>query len=65
MLRRMDQELEALAKAHGHVHEIARLAELAGEHLAEGKFEDAAVCLRLIEKSAEIGKDVLGLLAGD
>lgn len=37
----MDRDLEALEKARGQ----------AEEHLREGRFEDAAACLKLIEKS--------------
>lgn len=58
----MDRELEALDEARGHVAGIAKLAELAREHLGEGRFEDASACLRPIEQHASIGKDVLGLV---
>ena len=60
--RRMDRELEALDKARAHVANLMELAEMAREHLEEGRFEDASACLRLIEKNASIGKDVLSVL---
>ncbi len=60
----MDRELEALRKARNHVADIAELAEMAEEHLEKGRFEDADVCLRLIEEHASIGKERLGRLLG-
>lgn len=61
----MDRELEALDKACGHVADIATLVEMAREHLEEGRFEDAAACLRLIEQHAALGKEGLGPLVGE
>ena len=58
----MDHELEALRKARGHVADIAALVEMARAHLEEGRFEDAAACLRLIEQHATIGREGLGPL---
>ena len=58
----MDEQVEALGKARGHVANVAKLAAMAEEHLREGRFEDAEVCLRLIEEHATIGKDALGWL---
>ena len=56
----MDRELEALQKARGHVADIATLAEMAREYLREGRFEDAAACLRLIEQHAALAGRVSG-----
>ncbi len=58
-LRHMDRELEALGKTRGHVADIAKLAEMAREHLEEGRFENASACLRLIEQHASIGRETL------
>lgn len=58
----MDREIEALDKARGHVADIVRLAEMAEEHLREGRFEDASACFVLIEKHASIGREALGPL---
>ena len=58
----MDRELEALDKARRRVTAIATLAEMAEEHLEEGRFEDASSCLRLIEQHAAIGREDLGPL---
>ncbi len=58
----MDHELEALRKAGQYVADIAELAEMAKEHLGEGRFEDASACLRLIEQHAAIGREGLGPL---
>ena len=61
----MDRELEVLRKTRAHVADIAKLAEMAKEHLREGRFEDASACLRLIEQHASIGREELSeLLAG-
>lgn len=56
----MDRDLEALDKARRHVADIARLAEMAEEHLRERRFEDAEACLRLIQEHPSTGKDALG-----
>lgn len=61
----MDRDLEALEKARRHVAGIAKLAGVAEEHLREGRFEDAAACLLLIEQHASAGKDALGWLLED
>ncbi len=61
----MDGELEALRKTRLHVTDIARLAEMAKEHLREGRFEDASVCLRLVEQHAALGREGLGPLLND
>lgn len=58
----MDYELEALNKTRLHVADITRLVETAKEHLQEGRFEDAAACLRLIEQHAALGREGLGPL---
>ena len=58
----MDRELEALEKARQHAADIADLAEMSKEHLREGRFEDAAACLRLIEQHAPLGRKELGPL---
>ncbi len=55
----MDRELETLRKTRGHVGDIAKLAEMANEHMEEGRFEDASVCLRLIEQHAALGSEGL------
>ena len=60
----MDRELEALRRTRLHVADVAKLAEMAEEHLAEGRFEDAAACLRLIEQHAALGREGLGPLLG-
>ena len=60
----MDRELEALEKARAHVADVAKLAEMAKEHLEEGRFEDASACLGLIEQHASIGREALGGLTG-
>ena len=59
---RMDRDLEALAKARGHVADVAALAEAAKEHLHGGRFEEASARLRLIEQHAAIGRGGLGRL---
>ena len=61
----MDRELEALEKARAHVADVAKLAEMAKEHLEEGRFEDASACLRLIEEHASIGGEGLGRLVDE
>ncbi len=61
----MDRELEALRKTRAHVSDIAELAELAKEHLKQGRFEDASACLRLIEQHATLGREGLGPLLND
>ena len=53
----MDWELEALSKTRSHVANAAKLAEIAKEHMEEGRFEDALVCLRLIEQHAALGRE--------
>ncbi len=58
----MDRELEALRNAREHVADVATLAEMAEAHLREGRFEDASACLRLMERHASTGRDVLGPL---
>ena len=58
----MDRELEALRKIRRHVADITELAEMAREHLQEGRFEDASACLRLIEPHAALGREGLGPL---
>ena len=58
----MDRELEALNKVRGHVADVAELAEMAQEHLREGRFEDARACLLLIGEHTSIGKNALGWL---
>ena len=60
----MDRELEALRQAREHVADIASLAEMAREHMEEGRFEDASACLRLIEQHASIGRNTVGSLLG-
>jgi hypothetical protein len=55
----MDQELEMLRKTRGHVADVAKLAEMAREHIEEGRFEDASACLRLIERHAALGGEGL------
>ena len=45
----MDRELEALRKTREHVADVTKLADMAKEHMDEGRFEDASACLRLIE----------------
>ena len=61
----MDRELEALRKTRVHVADVAKLVEMAEEHLEEGRFEDAYACLRLIEQHAALGRERLGsLMAG-
>ncbi|MDP9477006.1 MAG: hypothetical protein M3R38_15195 [Actinomycetota bacterium] len=49
-------------KARLHVADVAKLTEMAKEHLEEGRFEDASACLRLIEQHAAVGRETLGLL---
>lgn len=61
-LARVDRELEALRKARGHVADVTQLAEMAKEHLEEGRFEEASACLRLIEQHAALGREGLGPL---
>ena len=61
----MDRELEAPRKARLHVADMPKLAEMAEEHLEEGRFEDTAACLRLIEEHASTGKDALGWLLNE
>ena len=58
----MDRELEALGKTREHVADIAELAEMAEEHLREGRFEEASACLRLIEQHAALDREGLGPL---
>ena len=58
----MDRKLEALNKARGHVADITELAEMARDHVEEGRFEDAVACLRLIEQHASIGREGLSKL---
>ena len=60
----MNRELKALDKAREHVADIAKLAEMAKKPLREGRCEDAAACLRLIEQHASLGKEGLGPLLG-
>ena len=59
---RMDRDLETLRKTREHVADVATLAEMAKEHLEEGRFEDASACLRLIEQHAAIGREGIGPL---
>ena len=61
----MDRELEVLRKTRGHVADVAKLVEMAEEHLEEGRFEDASACLRLIEQHAALGREGLGPLLND
>ncbi|PLS86331.1 MAG: hypothetical protein CYG60_07805 [Actinobacteria bacterium] len=58
----MDRELEALRKVRGHVADVAQLAEMAEEHLREGRFEDALANLCLIDQHATLGKEGLSKL---
>ena len=52
----------SVAKTREHVADISELAEMAKHHLKEGRFEDAAACLHLIEQHASIGREGLGPL---
>ncbi|MDP9440055.1 MAG: hypothetical protein M3P49_15170 [Actinomycetota bacterium] len=61
----MDRELDALHKSRLHVADIVKLAEMAREHLREGRFEDASACLRLIEQHAALGREGLVRLLND
>ena len=61
----MDRELEVLQKTREHINGIARLTEMASEHLKEGRFEDASACLRLIEQHASVGREGLSWLLHD
>ena len=58
----MDRELEPVQKTRAHVANVADLAEVAKEHLREGRFEDASSCPRLIEQHSAIGRENLGPL---
>ena len=60
----MNREPEALEKTRGHVADIATLAEMGEEHLREGRFEEAAACLRLTEQHAGLGREGLGEILG-
>lgn len=60
----MDHELEVLRKAREHVSDIATLAEMAKDHLKEGRVEDASACLRLIEQHATLGREGLKEMLG-
>ena len=61
----MDGELESLRKTREHVADIATLVEMAKGHLEEGRFEDAAACLRLVEQHAALGRGCLHQLVGN
>lgn len=63
--KQMDRELSALEKTRRHVADIAKLADMAEEHLKEGRFGDASACLRLIEQHASIGRENLSGLLRD
>lgn len=54
-----------LRKALLHVVDIANLAEMAQEHLDEGRFEHASACMRLIEQHAALGKEGLNRLLNE
>ncbi|MDP9481137.1 MAG: hypothetical protein M3R38_36645 [Actinomycetota bacterium] len=51
-----------LRKTRGHVADVAKLAEMAREHIEEGRFVDALACLRLIEQHVALGREGLGPL---
>ncbi len=51
-----------MRQARKHVADVARLTEMAKEHMEEGRFEDTLACLRLIEQHASIGRNTLSSL---